>query len=43
MISSACPQRSRNTNQGVSVSTEFDCQRISVIIHRSASDNLAAD
>ena len=40
MISSACPQRSRNTNQGVSISTEFDCQRISVIIHRSASDNL---
>ena len=43
MISSACLQRSRNTNQGVSVSTEFDCQRISVIIHCSASDNLAVD
>ena len=23
------------------ISTEFDCQRISVIIHRSASDKLA--
>ena len=40
MIYRACPQSSRNTNQGVSVSTEFDCLRISVIVHRSASDKL---
>ena len=25
------------------VSTEFDCRRISVIVHRSASDKLAVD
>ena len=25
------------------VSTEFDCRRISVIVHRSVSDKLAAD
>ena len=27
----------------IKVSTEFDCRRISVIVHRSASDNLAFD
>ena len=25
------------------VSTKFDCRRISVIVHRSASDNIAVD